>query len=74
MNPSKSRCMVFSLKHDKRIHPALILDGVHIKEVESRTYLELTFQVNMSWRSHIQNVFEKSIEKIKHVKITKIQG
>ena len=71
MNPSKFRCMVFSLKHDEPIHPALTLDGVHIKEVESHTHLGLTFQVNMSWRSHIQNIFEKASKRLNMLKSLK---
>ena len=74
MNPSKCRFMVFFLIHEKRIHPALTLDGVHIKEVESQTQLELTFQVNMSWRSYIQNIFKNASKRLNMLKLLRYRG
>lgn len=68
MNPSKSRSMVFSLKHNKSIHPALFLDGLYVEGVKSHTHLGLTFQANMSWRSNTQNIFEKASKRLNMLK------
>jgi hypothetical protein len=71
MNASKCRSIVFSLKHDKPVHPPLFLDNVCIEEVEKYTHLGLVFQNNMLWWSHIQNIIEKVSKILNMLKLLK---
>ena len=71
MNPSKCQSIIFSLKLNKPDHPALLMDGACIIEVESHAHLGLIFQNNMSWRSHIHNIFEKASKRLNMLKLIK---
>lgn len=53
MNPSKTRSMTFSNKRERVNHPVLSMGGCDIAEVNIHTHLDLVFQNNMSWNSHI---------------------
>ena len=64
MNPSKCRSLVFSLKRVKPLHPTLYLNSTCIEEVDKHTQLGLILQSNMSWRCHIQYIFEKASKRL----------
>ena len=64
MNPVKSRNVVFSLKRNKQVHPALFLSSNIGKDAESHTHLGLTLQSSMSWRKYIVQVFEKASNRL----------
>ena len=71
MNPTKCRSLVFSLKRDKLVHPPLYLSGSRIKEVDKHIHLGLMFQSNMSWRCHMQNIFEKASKRLNMLRFLK---
>ena len=73
MNPTKCRSLAFSLKRDKPVHPPLYLSGSRIKEVDKHIHLGLMFQSNMSWRCHIQNIFEKASKKLHMLRLLKYE-
>ena len=64
MNPSMCHGLVFSLERVKPLHPTLYLNSTCIEEVDKHTQLGLIFQSNMSWRCHIQHIFEKASKSI----------
>ena len=71
MNPSKCRCLVFSLKQVKPLHPSLYLNSTCIEEVDKHIQLGLILQSNMSWRCHIQYIFEKASKRLNILKLLK---
>ena len=73
MNPVKSRNVIFSLKHNKQVHPPLFLSSNIVKDVESHTHLGLTLQSSMSWRKHIVRVFEKASKRLNMLKFVRFK-
>ena len=71
MNPSKCRSLVFSLKRVKPLHPSLYLNSTCIEEVDKHIQLGLILQSNMSWRCHIQYIFEKASKRLNILKLLK---
>ena len=71
MNPSKCRSLVFSLKRVKPLHPPLYLNSTCIEEVDKHIQLGLILQSNMSWRCHIQYIFEKVSKRLNILKLLK---
>ena len=71
MNPSKCRSVVFSLKRVKPLHPSLYLNSTCIEEVDKHIQLGLILQSNMSWRCHIQYIFQKASKRLNILKLLK---
>ena len=71
MNPSKCRSLVLSLKRVKPLHPSLYLNSTCIEEVDKHIQLGLFLQSNMSWRCHIQYIFEKASKRLNILKLLK---
>ena len=71
MNPSKCCSLVFSLKRVKPLHPSLHLNSTCIEEVDKHIHLGLILQSNMSWRCHIQYIFEKALKRLNILRLLK---
>ena len=55
-NPTKSKAMVFSVKHHREYHPPLYFDNVEIEQVTSHKHLDFTLTSTLSWAKHIENI------------------
>ena len=63
VNPSKSKYMFFSLKHQSyfdSIPLALLLSNILFDRVSSFKYLGLILSCNLSWSSHINSVVKRA--------------
>ena len=53
----------FVLFHSKRLKPcnslSLKIDGVNIQEVSTVKYLGVTFDSNLTWKNHVNDIFPK---------------
>lgn len=68
INPTKSKCITFSLKQNKEHHPSLFMDGKYVDEVGFHEHLGLTLQSNMSWKKHITKMCEKAYKRLNLLK------
>ena len=59
---------MFSLKHNKQVHPPLFLNSNVVKDVESHTHLGLTLYSTMSWRNHLVQMYEKASKRLNMLK------
>ena len=59
-NPANTEYLTISNKIKKPVHPSLIFDSVHLKEVESHKHLGVVFISNVTWNLHIEEVVEKA--------------
>ena len=73
INPTKTECMTFSAKRTKQQHPDLFYDGKKIHEVSHHTHLGVTLSINLSWREHISNIYEKASKRLNVLKGIKYQ-
>ena len=51
-NPSKSECLLFSIKHNKPLHPPLSKNQQQINEVD----MHLTFTCDGTWHAHLTEI------------------
>ena len=66
-----SYSLVFFVKRVKTLHPSLYLNSTCIEEVDKHIQLGLILQSNMSWRCHIQYIFEKASKRLNILKLLK---
>jgi hypothetical protein len=59
INGSKTKAMIFHTVNRYVTYPNLQLDGVNIQFVNEFNYLGINFDSNITWKSHVQKIFNK---------------
>ena len=73
INRSKTEAMIFFTKRDKPVHPALYCEGNEINTVSSHKHLGVTLSSNLSWRTHILNIHDKTSKRLNLLKGLKLK-
>ena len=71
-NPGKFQCMILGTNTDVKVN--LFLDGNKIEKSQERVLLGITIDDKLSFKSHIENVCQKSkykLRALKHMKVFK---
>ena len=63
-NPSKSESLLVSRKINRNVHPPLIMNGVHINEVQHHKHLGILLSNDGTWHEHIDYITSKAWQKI----------
>ena len=61
---AKTKSLLISNKHDKEQNPPLKMNNVILNEVQSHKHLGVTFNHNLSWTSHIDEVCLKAMKRL----------
>ena len=63
-NPSKSESLLVSRKNNRNMHPPLIMNEVHINEVQHHKHLGVILSNDGTWHEHINLITSKAWQKI----------
>ena len=63
-NPSKSESLLVSRKNNRNMHPPLIMNEVHINEVQYHKHLGVILSNDGTWHEHINLITSKAWQKI----------
>ena len=63
-NPSKSESLLVSRKINRNVHPPLIMNRVHINEVQHHKHLGIFLSNDGTWHEHINYITSKAWQKI----------
>ena len=63
-NPSKSESLLVSRKNNRNMHPPLIMNAVHINEVQHHKHLGVILSNDGTWHEHINLITSKAWQKI----------
>ena len=63
-NPSKSESLLVSRKINRNVHPPLIMNRVHINEVQLHKHLGIFLSNDGTWHEHINYITSKAWQKI----------
>ena len=62
--PSKTKSLIVSLKHDAHHNPPVLFNGHFIDEVKCHVYLGVKLSSNLRWNQHIHDVSKKARKKL----------
>ena len=65
--------MIFSVKRQKPLHPQLEYDNKIIESVSNQKPLGVTLSSNLSWRTHVFNVYERAHKRLNSLKAIKFK-
>ena len=63
-NPSKSESLLLSRKNITNLHPPLVMNNVHIKEVTHHKHLGLFLSRDGTWHEHIDYITSKAWQRL----------
>jgi hypothetical protein len=63
-----SQTITFSTKRNKPIHPPLFYENDTVKKLIQHNNLGVTLHSNLSWKTHIFNIYEKASKSLNLLK------
>ncbi len=74
INPSKTKEILFDFSKTQHSVPPIVIDNKEIERVKCAKFLGVTLSADLSWETHIDNIYKKATQRVHYIKLLKRAG